>query len=72
MDVHRPAEPNGYGVLYVAGSGWHTSLAYDATPLKETQIPIWGAPLLRAGYTVFAINHRAAPRFHYPDAVEDV
>ena len=28
--------------------------------------------MLRAGYTVFAINHRAAPRFHYPAAVDDV
>ena len=26
---------------------------------------------MRAGYTVFAINHRAAPRFHHPAAVED-
>jgi acetyl esterase/lipase len=32
----------------------------------------WGPPLLRAGYTVFAINHRGAPRFHYPAAVDDV
>ena len=28
--------------------------------------------MLEAGYTIFAINHRAAPRFHYPAAVEDV
>ncbi|MCH7475257.1 MAG: alpha/beta hydrolase, partial [Gemmatimonadetes bacterium] len=27
--------------------------------------------LLDAGYTVFTINHRAAPRFRYPAAVED-
>jgi acetyl esterase/lipase len=29
-------------------------------------------PLTQAGYTVFAVNHRAAPRFRYPAAVEDV
>ncbi len=28
--------------------------------------------LTRAGYTVFVVNHRAAPRFRYPAAVEDV
>jgi acetyl esterase/lipase len=72
MDVHRPAKPNGYGILHVAGSGWHAPLGYDASPLKESQIDVWGPPLLAAGYTVFSINHRAAPRFRYPAAVEDV
>jgi acetyl esterase/lipase len=26
---------------------------------------------MEAGYTTFAINHRAAPRFSYPDPIED-
>jgi len=72
LDVHRPAKPNGFGVIFVSGSGWQTELEYGATPLKERQIPLWGPPLLAAGYTVFAINHRAAPRFTYPAAVDDV
>jgi acetyl esterase/lipase len=72
MDVWRPERPNGYGVVFIAGSGWQAPMTYDATPLKETQIPLWGPPLVAAGYTVFAINHRAAPRFHYPAAVQDV
>jgi acetyl esterase/lipase len=72
MDVHHPDKPNGYGVIFVAGSGWQAPFGYDAPQLKETQITLWGPPLLRAGYTLFAINHRAAPRFHYPAAVEDV
>jgi acetyl esterase/lipase len=72
LDIHRPEKPNGYGVIHVGGSGWHASPAYDALPLKESQIGIWGPPLLRAGYTVFSINHRAAPAFRYPAAVEDV
>jgi acetyl esterase/lipase len=71
MDVHHPEKPNGYGVIFVAGSGWQAPLTYDAVGIKERQIEMWGPPLLRAGYTVFAINHRAAPRFHYPAAVED-
>jgi acetyl esterase/lipase len=72
MDVHRPEKPNGYGVMFVAGSGWNARLVYGARPLKEEQIGDWGPALLRAGYTVFAINHRAAPRFQYPAPVEDV
>src|SRR5688572_1307730 len=72
LDVHTPATPNGYGVIFISGSGWQAPTTYDATPLKQNQIPIWGPPLLKAGYTVFALNHRAVPRFHYPGAVEDV
>jgi acetyl esterase/lipase len=72
MDVHRPVTSNGYGILFIAGSGWQAPTAYGAAPLKESQIPIWGPSLVASGYTVFAINHRAAPRFHYPAAVEDV
>jgi acetyl esterase/lipase len=72
MDIHRPERPNGYGVVFIAGSGWSAGLTYGTTALKEGQISVWGPPLLRAGYTVFAINHRASPRFHYPAPVEDV
>jgi acetyl esterase/lipase len=72
LDVHRPAKPNGLGVVFISGSGWQASLDYGAAPLKEQQIGIWGPPLTAAGYTVFALNHRAAPRFHYPAAIEDV
>jgi acetyl esterase/lipase len=73
MDVYRPEAPNGYGIVYVNGSGWHAPLAYDAVPLKETPL---GMPYIHAmrdaGYAVFAVNHRQAPRFRYPAAVEDV
>jgi acetyl esterase/lipase len=72
FDVHRPEKPNGFGVVFISGSGWQAGLDYGAPPLKEQQIPVWGPPLLAAGYTVFAINHRAAPRFHYPAAIDDV
>jgi acetyl esterase/lipase len=72
LDVHRPAQPNGRGIIFISGSGWQASTEYGATPLKEQQIGQWGPPLLAAGYTVFAINHRAAPRFHYPAAIDDV
>jgi acetyl esterase/lipase len=68
MDVHHPAEPNGTGVLLVHGSGFHLPTEYGAAQVKDR-----GAPrlLLDTGYTVFVINHRAAPRFRYPASVED-
>ena len=72
MDIHRPERPNGYGVIHISGSGWSAPLGLDAKPLKESgHVKIEGGPLVAAGYTVFSINHRAAPRFQYPAAVED-
>ena len=62
LDVYRPAKPNGFGIVFVAGSGFHADTEYGAQPLKDTQIDLWGPPLTAVGYTVFAINHRGAPR----------
>jgi hypothetical protein len=72
MDVYYPEKSNGIGVIFVADSAWQARLTYGAVALKQEQISEWSPALLRAGYTVFAINHRAAPRFHYPAPVEDV
>src|SRR5688572_15504174 len=72
MDVYHPANPNGYGVVYISGSGWHTGEDYNAEPLKQnSQSKLYAQRLAAAGYTVFSISHRAAPRFRYPAAVED-
>src|SRR5918993_407414 len=59
MDVHHPEKPNGYGLIFVPGSGWTARTIYGAPALKETQIGDWAPALLTGGYTVFAINHRA-------------
>jgi acetyl esterase/lipase len=77
MDVHHPEQPNGYGLLLVPGSAWHAPQRYDAAPLKDGEAECCRSlfffipSLLRSGYTLFVINHRAAPRFHFPAAVED-
>jgi len=72
MDVHYPEKPNGYGVLFISGSGWSTTQEYNAEPIKQgVQVPIFVPKLTAAGYTVFSISHRASPRFHYPAQVED-
>ena len=73
MDIHRPDTPNGLGIIFVPGSGWQAPLGYDAAGLKDdVRNAAWISALLRAGYSVFTINHRAAPRFHYPAAIDDV
>ena len=73
MDVYYPEDPNGYGIVFISGSGWTRELSLDATPLKESgQEQVYALPLAAAGYTVFSINHRAAPRFRHPAQLEDV
>ncbi len=73
MDVFHPADANGYGIVFISGSGWTRELSLDATPLTRTgQEEIYARPLAEAGYTVFNVNHRAAPRFRHPAPLEDV
>ena len=72
MDVYKPATPNGYGIVVIPGSGWHTGLGYDANLLKQSrEFSLYMQKLSAAGYTMFVATHRAAPRFRFPDAVED-
>ncbi len=73
MDIHYPEQPNGYGVVHVSGSGWSAPLSLDARPLKESgHVRIEGTDVVKAGYTLFTVNHRAIPRFRYPAPLEDV
>jgi predicted esterase len=73
MDVHHPGHPNGIGVVSVAGSAWRADESGDGLPLKEQKgyVEAFVGPLVAAGYTVFSLNHRGAPPFPYPAAVED-
>ena len=72
MEVYYPEQPNGYGIVFISGSGWHAPQEYSAEPLsKAAQGELYAPRLAAAGYTVFCISHRAAPRFRYPAAVED-
>jgi len=72
MDVYYPENPNGYGIIHITGSGWARRYTYDAKMINHNRhVKIQGEALVKAGYTLFSINHRAAPRFTYPAAVED-
>jgi acetyl esterase/lipase len=70
MDVYRPAQSNGLGLILIGGSGWYMPQRYDAPSLKDTFAGI-GQRFAEAGYTAFVINHRATPRFRYPAPLED-
>jgi acetyl esterase/lipase len=74
MDVHHPAQSNGYALIVVPGSGWTSKQTYDAAPLTAlaSSVRFFVPRLLDAGYILFVVNHRNGPRFHYPAAVEDV
>ena len=73
LDVYKPAKPNGYGIIFISGSGWTAPLAYSAEPLKSnSQSKLYAKALASAGYAAFAVSHRAVPRFRYPAPVEDV
>jgi acetyl esterase/lipase len=72
MDAYRPAQPNGIAIVAIQGSGWYSPMRYDAAALKGNPEVIRQAErFAAAGYTVFVINHRQAPRFRYPAPIED-
>lgn len=72
LDVHYPAQPNGFGIVFIAGSGWNAPLGYGAVPLKESpQVGMYVPSLTQVGYTVFAVTHRATPAFRFPAPLED-
>lgn len=66
FDVFEPASPNGAGVLYMVSGGWFSRYADP----EDAQARY--APLLDAGFTVFAVRHGSAPRYNVADAVDDV
>lgn len=64
LDVLQPRRPNGYGVLVMVSGSWKSS--------REGIHPAMVAPLLRRGYTVFAVHHGSQPEFTVMEIVEDV
>ena len=65
VDVIQPAHPNGYGVVLMVSGGWKSSAAGTA--------PVWMmAPVLRRGYTVFAVYHISQPEATVQAIIEDV
>lgn len=36
LDIYRPTQSNGYGIIHISGSGWSAPLGLDAKPLKAS------------------------------------
>lgn len=64
LDVMRPRRPNGLGVLVMVSGSWKSR--------RDSLHPAMVAPLLRRGYTVFAVYHGSQPEFTVMEIVEDV
>lgn len=72
MDIYYPDSPNGIGLVHVSGSGFNKPLSMAAQPLNhQGHVSLECQQLINEGYTVFSINHRATPRFKFPDPIDD-
>jgi acetyl esterase/lipase len=64
LDVFQPAHTNGLGIVWILSGAW---MSYqDMFP------PDFYNPLLKHGYTVFAVAHGSQPKFHIPEAMQDM
>jgi acetyl esterase/lipase len=64
FDIVRPARPNGLAVLLMVSGSWRSG--------PEGFHPWMVAPLLRRGYTVFAVAHLSQPEATVMEIVADV
>jgi acetyl esterase/lipase len=64
LDIVRPTKPNGIGVVLMVSGGWKSG--------KGSFRPWMLAPVLRRGYTVFAVYHVSQPRATIMEITEDV
>lgn len=64
LDVFRPSEPNGAGILFMVSGGFFSS--------HEAINPGFLQPFLNRGYTVFAVVHGSQPKFIIPEAMQDI
>ncbi len=64
FDVIKPAEPNGYGVIFCVSGGFFSS--------KEAINPRFYRELLDRGYTVFAVVHGSQPRYIILEIQQDM
>jgi acetyl esterase/lipase len=65
LDVIRPDHPNGLGIVMLVSGGWKSR--------QPGKFPTWPfSPVLRRGYTVFAIYHVSQPKASVMEIAEDM
>jgi acetyl esterase/lipase len=68
FDVHRPAKPNGAGVIAIVSGGYQSSVE-----MSRLIVDGYLAPLLNEkGFTVFAVRHGSSPRYPMSAIVADL
>lgn len=67
FDVHRPAQPNGAGVISIVSGGWQSSLEMGRLIANGYYLP-----LNDKGFTVFAVRHGSSPRYPMSAIVGDM
>ena len=78
MDIYQPSNTNHIGIVVIQGSGFGTfaTTSYNEDGLKESYadddyLSKSAKDLVNKGYTIFMVNHRFAPIFHYPTIFYD-
>ena len=66
LDVHRPAQPNGAGLISIVSGGWQSSV--ELAQIFAQAYP----PLNEKGFTVFAVRHGSWPRYPLSSIVADM
>lgn len=64
MDVVRPENPNGFGIIYMVSGGWVSGYSPNTPEIY--------APFLERGYTVFSVRHGCQPKFIIPEITQDI
>lgn len=65
MDIIRPTHPNGKAIALMVSGGWKSK--------GPGEFPTWMmAPILRHGYTVFAVCHVSQPQSSVQEIIEDM
>ncbi|MEO2047229.1 MAG: alpha/beta hydrolase [Pirellulales bacterium] len=65
LDIIRPQHANGVGIVLIVSGGWKSG--------EPGETPTWlMAPLLRRGYTVFAVCHLSQPEATVMEIIDDV
>ena len=68
FDVHRPAQPNGAGVIAIGSGGWRSSVEMSRLIVDGYLSPL----LIDKGFTVFAVRHGSSPKYPMSSIVADV
>jgi acetyl esterase/lipase len=66
LDVHRPARPNGAGLISIVSGGFQSSV--EMAQIFTQAYP----PLMEKGFTVFAVRHGSWPRYPLSSIVADM